>query len=228
MLKRISQPDQSTANTFKVYDNETGCCGSGLTACKSVITFPIANSATAITFKDRDGSNKTLTWTAATGLSALKAAVYAALKGYDFEDDGELLPAVSTEQASTNIVITIVGEIEVVSMTHSGGTANATVTCNQVGICTFFLAWPGNAATSAFVVNGVSATIAALTLAGNTAANVVSALEGAANWPAANTSVAVVETATAFEITITSLSTDLFTLNGLEIERQQGCVPDFI
>lgn len=228
MLRRIIVPDQNADNLLKAYQTETGCCGSGITPCKYQVTFAAADTVSAITIKDRDGANKTLSFTGVVGLANVLAALKTAIFAEGYEDDGKDGAGISAEAVSTDIVVTIIGELTPVSITDTGGpTSFGAADCTKVGICTFFYAWPGSAGTSTLTINGVDATIAALTLAGNTAANVESALTGAANWPAANTTVSVTETATAFEITITSLATDKFTLGGVDFERSD-CVQDYI
>lgn len=228
MFRRILVPDQNPDNTFKLLQTDSGCCASAITACKHTVTIANSDTVSGIVIKDREGVNKTLSFTGVTGAANIKAALIAAIKAEGYEDDNVDGAAVTVAAVSTNWAITIIGEVTPVTITDTGGpTAFATAKCTKVGICTFFYAWPGSAATSTLAINGVDATIAALTLAGNTAANVVSALTGAANWPAANTSVDVVETGTAFEITITSLATDSFTLGGVDFERSD-CVQDYI
>jgi hypothetical protein len=228
MFRRILVPDQNPDNTLKLHQTDSGCCGSAITACKATVSFTNTDTISGITIKDRDGVNKLLSFTGVTGAANIKAAVKAALEAEGYEDDNVDGVGITVSAVSSNLEVTIIGEITPVSITDTGGPTNfATAKCSKVGICTFFYAWPGSAAASDLIINGTTASIASLTLAGNTAANVVSALTGAANWPAANTSVAVVETATAFEITITSVATDLFTLGGADFERSD-CAQDYI
>lgn len=228
MFRRILVPDQNADNTFKLHQTDSGCCGSAITACKATVSFTNTDTISGITIKDRAGNNKLLTFTGVTGAANIKAAIKAAIEAEGYEDDGVDGAGVSVAAVSSNLEVTIIGEVTPVSISDTGGpTSFATAKCSKVGICTFFYAWPGSATTSTLTINGVDATIASLTLAGNTAANVVSALTGAANWPAANTSVAVVETGTAFEITITSVATDFFTLAGADFERSD-CEQDYI
>ena len=228
MFRRITNhKGQNAANLVKLYDATNGCCGTPDAPCMYDVTIPTANAVNNIIFKLRDGTSKTVTFSpAVTGATAVKAAIVAAIAADGYDNDSDVVPHVSSEAVSTNTIYHITGEAVVVSMLHNTSTTvNATVKCDRVNRCTFFYAWPGSASTSAFVVNGVSATIAALTLASNTAANVVSALEGAANWPA-TADVTVVETGAAFEITISDIASNEISLGGAAFARS-GCATTY-
>ena len=228
MLRRITNWDgQNAANLVKLFDATNGCCGTPDAPCMYDVTIPTANAVNNIIFQKRDGTNKTVTFSpAVTGATDVKAAILAAILADGYDQDGDAVAAVTSEAVSTNTIYHITGEAVVVSMLHNTSTTvSATAKCDRVNRCTFFYAWPGSGSTSAFVVNGVSATIASLTLAGNTAANVVSALEGAANWPA-TADVTVVETATAFEITISDIASQDISLGGTTFARS-GCATTY-
>lgn len=221
MFRRTTNwEDQNANNLVKLYDATNGCCGTPAAACMYDVTIPTANAVNNIIFKKRDGTNKTVTFSpAVTGATDVKAAIKAAILADGYDNDSDVITGVSSEAVSTNTIYHITGDVVVVSMLHNTSTTvTATAKCDRISRCTFFYAWPGSGSTSAFLVNGVSATIASLTLGGNTAANVVSALEGAANWPT-TADVTVVETAEAFEITIVDNSTNTFSLGGEEFVR---------
>lgn len=228
MLRRILVPDQNADNLFKAYQTDSGCCGSGLSACKYTVSFTNTDTVTGITIKDTDGTtNKALTFTGVTGVVNIVNAIRAALVLAGYEDDNQNGIGVSAVDSGGNITVTIIGEAVAVSIADTGGPTNfAAGKCTLVGKCNFFFAWPGNASSVVFRINGVNATLAAQTLAGKTAAEVKTALEALANWPA-NTTTTVVETATAFEITLNSISTNQFTLDGNDFVRS-NCVQDYI
>lgn len=215
---------------MKFYTTDTGCCGDTITQCKYVANVPTANSVSAIVVKDRAGANKTLTFpSAVTTVKAIKDAIVLAVNGIEYEDDGKVLPGVDVRTVSTNKRITLVGELELVSVTHSGGSASATKTCTKVGKCSFYAEW-GGGASKVLTVDGVNATLGDLTFATASAANVKSALEGAANWPSGAVATVVKNTETSlFEITISNAVSDTsFILDGVRFAVQSDCVPDYV
>ncbi|MCB0542094.1 MAG: hypothetical protein KDC70_01165 [Saprospiraceae bacterium] len=229
MLKQIANLDQNSGNTFKLLTDETGCCGDSITPCKYVAAVPVANSVSAVVVKDRDGNNQTVTFAAAaTTVKAIRDALVTAVNSVGYEDDGNVLPGISVETVSTNKVVTIVGELIVVSLTTSGGSVAATATCTEVGICEFYVEW-GGGASKVLTVNGVNATLGDLTFATASAANVKSALEGAANWPSGAVATVVKNTDDSiFEITVTNAqSTVAFILDGLRLTRS-NCIVDYV
>ena len=233
MFRAIVTPDQNADNLHKRYQSQTGCCPpADLTECKYRFTIPNASTVTGITFTDASGVSVAKTFTGvgvtANGAKTVVRALKAAIESGGFEHDADqVVPAYRITASGSNTIVDFFGEVVIASIQRtSGGDLTPTVTCDRVGICTFFYAWPGSASSSTFTVNGVDATLAALTLAGNTAANVVSALEGAANWPT-TADVAVVETGTAFEITITDVATNRYSLDGVNFQRDD-CQADYI
>lgn len=230
MLRQLSNEGQNAPNTMKFYTTDTGCCGDTITQCKYVANVPTANSVSAIVVKDRAGANKTLTFpSAVTTVKAIKDAIVLAVNGIEYEDDGKVLPGVDVRTVSTNKRITLVGELELVSVTHSGGSASATKTCTKVGKCSFYAEW-GGGASKVLTVDGVNATLGDLTFATASAANVKSALEGAANWPSGAVATVVKNTETSlFEITISNAVSDTsFILDGVRFAVQSDCVPDYV
>lgn len=234
MFRAFVTPDQNADNLHKRYQSQTGCCPpADLTECKYRFTIPNASTITGITFTDASGVSvaKTLAsnlGVTADGAKAVVRGLKALIESGGFEHDGDqIVPAYRITASGSDTIVDFFGEAVIASIQRtSGGDLTPTVTCNRVGLCTFFYAWPGSDATSTFTVNGVDATLAALTLAGNTAANVVSALEGAANWPT-TADVTVAETGTAFEITITDVATNRYSLDGVNFQRDD-CQADFI
>ncbi len=230
MLRRISNPGQNADNTFKAYVSDQGCCGKGEDQCKYVATFA-DGAVTAIVVKDLTGTNKTLSFTSATGPAAITAALRTALasdiNGAAYEDDDNPdLRGILVEDLGSTIRVTIIGELPIVSITHAGGSQAATATCTEIGLCTHYLEYAGSA-TASFDVNNVAVTLD-LDFATHTGAQVSSALSGAANWPDNSTVSTNKNTGTSkFEITITSPAENTFKLGGVKFARS-ACHQDYV
>lgn len=228
MFREITNHSGQNANNLtKLYRATDGCCDAATAACQYDVTIPTSNAVNSITIKDRNGDNKELTTGfPATGAANVRAAIKTAIEAEGYENDDDAVASVTSRTASSDTIYSITGDVIVVSMKHNTSTSvNATAKCTRINRCTFFLAWPGSGSTVAFVINGTSANLSSLTLAGNTAANVVSAIEALANWPS-TADVAVVETGSAFEITITDNATGTFVLDGDTFERSD-CTPGY-
>jgi hypothetical protein len=211
---------QNANNTTKLYRATDGCCGEPTAACQYDVTIPTANAVNSITIKDRKGVNKELTTGfPVTGAANVRAAIKAAIVAEGYEDDDDTVVAVSSEAVSTNTIYHITGDLIVVSMKHNTSTVvNAVAKCTRTNRCTFFYAWPGSASATTFTINGVDASLASQTLAGMTAAQVKTAIEALANWPTTAV-LTVVETATAFELTILDYATNTYVLGGVTFVR---------
>lgn len=226
MLQPISVPNQNAGNTLSRYANDDVCCNDYPDACQYDATIATANTVSAVVIKRTAASDsETLSFTAAAGGAAAVAALKAALIAAGYENDADQITSVTGTAVSSNTVYSITGSLIIVSVTHSGGSASATAKCDRVGICDFYTEIPG-AATNTFTVDGVNASLGSLTLAGNTAAQVKSAIEGAANWPAGYT-VEVVETASEFQITINGPGPVVFEWDGVQFTKQD-CVAGYI
>jgi len=230
MFRLISNPvGQNADNLIKLYDSTKGCCeGNANAACQYDVTIPTANAVNNIIFKDLAGVNKTVTFSpAVTGAVAVRAAIRAAITANNwFEDDDDAVAAVSSKAAAANTIYSITGEVIIVSMLHNAvTTVAAVVKCDRINVCTFSLDYAG-LATTAFMVNGVVAALGSLTLAGNTAAQVTTAIEAAANWPT-TADVVTVETATAFEIRITDVGGNTYKINGVDFART-NCAAGYV
>lgn len=226
MYKPISVPDQNANNAIKRYANDDVCCDNYPDACQYDVTIATAATVNNIKFqRTADGDVVTKTFTAAGG-TAVVAAIKAALVAEGYEEDSDAVASVTSEVVSTNTIYHITGALIVVSMTHTTSTVvAATAKCTRVGICDFYTEIPGGTA-NIFGVDGVDEDLGSLTLAGSTAANVKSAIEGAAAWPSGYTA-AVVETATEFQITINGPGPIVFTWNGEQLTKQD-CVAGYI
>lgn len=211
---------------MKRYADDDVCCNSYPDACQYDVTVATANTVSAVVVKrTAESASETLSFTAAAGGAAAAAAIKAAIVAAGYENDGDAITDVTQAAVSTNTIYAITGGLIIVSLTHSGGSATATAKCDRVGICDFYTEIPGSA-TNTFTVDGVDAALGSLTLAANTAANVVSAIEGAANWPAGYT-VAVVEDADSFNITINGPGEIVFLWNTVQFDKQD-CVAGYI
>jgi len=219
---------QNAANLVKILDYSSGCCDGGTTPCGYDVIIPTANAVNNIIFLQADGTSVTRTFSpAVTGAANVVAAIKAAILVTDgYEAGNDAVPTVSSTTAGTNTVYHISGDLVVTSMLHNTSTTvTATARCTELNMCTYFYAWPGDASTTTFTIGGVDATLGALTLAGSTAAQVITAILALANWPT-NAYLNVVETATAFEITITAAHDAAPILDG-EAFAQSDCGPGF-
>lgn len=226
MLQPIANPGQNANNALKRYGSDDVCCNDYPDACQYDVTIATAATVNNVKFKrTADGEVVTKTFTAAGG-TAVVAALKAAFTAEGYENDGDTVVDVTSEVVSTNTIYHITGSLIVVSMTHTTSTVVAAVAkCDRVGICDFYTEIPGGAA-NVFGVDGVDEDLGSLTLAGSTAANVVSAIEGATAWPSGYT-VAVVETATEFQITINGPGPIVFTWNDVQFTKQD-CVAGYV
>ena len=220
--------NQNDANLVKILDATSGCCGGGTTPCQYDVIIPTANAVNNIIFKQADGTSVTRTFSpAVTGEANVIAAIKAAILSTDgYETGDDMTPTVFATTSGSNSIYHISGDLIVVSMLHNTSTTvTATARCTRLNMCEYFYAWPGSGSTSAFVIGGTSATLASFTLAGSTAAQVQAAIIALANWPT-NAYINVVETGTAFEITITAAHDAAPTLGGTAF-AQSNCLPLF-
>jgi hypothetical protein len=210
MLKELLNPSQSANNALKLYRDESGCCGDTLPDCQYSVTIPTANAVNNIIIT-KAGANKTLTFSpAVTGAANVVAALKTALAAEGYDENDQQPFGVTSETSGTNTIYHLTGDLVVVSMLHNTSTTvNAVKKCSRISKCKYFYAWPGDAGNTTVTINGVAATLATQTLAGNTAAQVQAAIIALANWPSTAT-IHVVETAAAFEITINDVFTSTY------------------
>lgn len=219
MFLAIRNEGQNANNLFKLYEATDGCCGEDTAVCQYSVVLPTANAVNNIIITNRLGVAQTITTGfPATGAANVRAAIKTALESAGYEDDTDVVSGVTSETSGTNTIYRITGDVVVVSMLHNSvTTVAATALCDRIKKCVYTYDWPGSGGTSAFVVDGVSATLASFTIAGNTAAQVQAALIALANWPTTAT-VNVTETATAFEIRMTDVFGKVITLGGEDLE----------
>ena len=224
MLKELLNSSQNANNAAKMYRGASGCCGDTLTDCQYSVVIPTANAVNNIIIT-KDKVNKTLTFTA-TGAAAVVAALKTALAAEGYDENGELPWGVSSETSGTNTIYHLTGDMTVVSMTHNTSTiVNATKKCTPIAKCKYFLAWAGNASSTTVTINGVTASLAAQTLAGKTAAEVQAAIIALANWPSTAT-INVVETGSAFEITIYDVFNSTYAFDASAF-AESNCTPGY-
>ena len=173
-FKTLLVPDQNADNTLKIQESDSPCCGDSVTLCKYVATYASANTVTGLIIKDRDGNNQTLTFASVSGAAAVKAAVIAALAAEGYEDYADGLESLTFVVSSTNFIVTSYSDVELVSLTASGGAAAFTKTCVQEGVCTYTKAAFGSLTTQTITANGVTTAIID-TVAGTTTTSAISA-----------------------------------------------------
>lgn len=158
-FKTLLVADQNADNTIKIHESDSPCCGDGTTMCKYVATYVAANTVTGLIIKDRDGNNQTLTFASVSGAAAVKAAVIAALAANGYEDYADGLESLTIAAVSTNFVVTSYSDVELVSLTASGGAAAFTKTCVQEGVCTYVRSAFGALTGQSVTANGVTTAI---------------------------------------------------------------------
>lgn len=226
MFRKITPAGANANNLIARYDAE-GCCGDPVAKCQYSIVIPTANTVNGITIV-QDGENVELTTGfPATGAANVRAAIRTALEAAGYENDDDDVPGVSSETSMSNTIYRVTGSVEVVSMRHNTSTnVNATALCTRMKKCVFAIDWGGSAGNTTVTINGVDATLASKTLAGNTAADVHTALIALANWPTTATA-DVVETATAFEIRVTDVHTATYAF-GATVLTKDNCAMGYI
>lgn len=158
-FKTLLVADQSVDNTLKIQESESPCCGDSATLCKYEATYVAANTVTGLIIKDRDGNNKTLTFASVSGAVAVRASVIAVLAANGYEDYADGLESLTIAAVSTNLVVTSYSDVELVSLTASGGAAAFTKTCVQKGVCTYTKAAFGALTAQTVTANGVTTAV---------------------------------------------------------------------
>lgn len=229
MLREILVPGQNDKNFLKLYAGDSPCCGDGATRCQQVASYAAANSLTAITVKDRSGNNKTLTFTSVTGaanvLAALRNAIYS--QGYE-EGEPSQFEGITVVPVSNDLRVIITGDLEVVSLTHSGGTANFdNRRCNQVNRCSFVISeYPGGT-TNTIRINGVNYAVGTMTPGVTNTATIKSSIEGHLAAAGVGGTATVVDSGSSYNITIAGVKSDsTLALNGTHLMRS-ACAPVF-
>lgn len=229
MLREILVEDQNANNFLKLYKGDSPCCGDSATQCQQVATYAAANGLTAITIKDRDGNNKTLTFASASGaanvLAALRAAIYA--EGYEEGEPGQF-EGITVVAVSTNLQVTITGDLEVVSLTHAGGTANFSArACDQVNRCDYTVdEYPGGA-TNTLRINGVDYAVGAMTLTVTAEATIEGVIDGHLATSGIGGTSAVTDNTTDWTVVISGAKSDATIKLGTTLATRSNCAVVF-
>ena len=136
-LQNIPNADNAMPNFLgvKFHDGLGLCCGDSKFPCAYVITPTALTAVTAITFKDKTGTNKTVTFTSVSTPKAIRIAIANALyaDGIDPYYQGDLYKGIHTADG----VVTLVSTVEIVSLTVDGTAVAATKKCNTNAECTY-------------------------------------------------------------------------------------------
>jgi len=207
MLREIlvsPQGAQNANNFLKLYKGDSPCCGDSATQCQQVATYAAANGLTAIVIKDRNGNNKTLTFSSVTGaanvLAALRTAIYA--EGYE-EGQPDNFDGIVVAAVSTNLQVTITGDLQVVSLTHSGGSASFSAQkCTQANRCTFTIDDYAGGSSNTLRINGVNYSVGTMTPGTTNTATIKSTIEGHLTTAGVGGTATVTDSGTNYDISI--------------------------
>lgn len=181
MLRKNAVVDQNDNNILKGTKHELGCCdGDSERDCQHTASYVQANSVSQITLSE-NGADVVLPLViaGAATAAAAKTAIETALTnaGYYEDDNGAI--GVSVVDSGTNLDITIVGDINVTSITTSGGTVTFTAKCVKKNLCTFSATGFTAGAGSTLHINGASQSIGDITPGTTSAATVKASVETA-------------------------------------------------
>lgn len=186
MLQKNAVLSQNAANFVKSTKDEMGCCGGTKLDCQYIATYTQANTVSALTIIEIIGGVATdvvvpLAIAGAATDAQVKAALYAALelKGY-YEDDNVNWPGIVVTDLGTTLQIQITGNINVKSLTASGGTSTFDQDCKVESLCTFAeTTFTSTAGAATLHVNGSVQALGTITPGTTTAADVKTAVEAA-------------------------------------------------
>jgi len=222
MLREILVPSQNADNFLKLYKGDSPCCGDSANQCQQVATYAAANGLTAIVIKDKEGNNKTLTFSSVTGaanvLAALRTAIYA--EGYE-EGAPDSFDGISVVAVSTNLQVTITGDLQVVSLTHSGGSANFSAqACDQILRCDYTIDNYAGGATNTLRINGVDYAVGAMTVTVTAEATIEGIIDGHLATAGIGGSSTVTDNTTDWTVVISGAKSDAtITLGGTYLDR---------
>ena len=226
MFRPISVPDQNANNMLKRYADDDVCCDGYPAACQYDITIATAATVNNIKFKRTAGGDTVTKTFTASGATAVKAAIQAALVAEGYENDDDAVVDVTSTTSGSNTIYHITGTMVVVSMTHTTSTVvTPTTKCNRVGICDYYIAIAGGA-TNTFTVDGEDASLGSLVIGTDSADDVKTAIEGAANYPSGYTTT-VTEDADYYYVTINGPGTIAISWNSVTLVKQD-CVAGYI
>ncbi len=231
-FKTLLVEGQNADNTLKIQKSDSPCCGDDTTLCKYVATYAAANTVTGLIIKDRDGLNKTLTFASVSGAAAVRASVIAVLAANGYEDYADGLKSLTITAVSSNLVVTSYSDVELVSLTASGGAAAFTKTCIQKSVCTFTKAAFGALTTQTVTANGVTTAIIDIVPGTTTTGQITTSVTAALTAGAVrNATVVTTSTgsagATLYTVTITAAQESDIRWTGVLIPAT-NCRVDFV
>lgn len=210
MLRRISNPDQNADNLLKLNTGHAGCCGEDATPCQYTATWTQTDTVSLLNITEDGVSVALLCVPATTSAADTQTAILAALVAAGYEDDGDAtFDNVTVVDNGSTLTATIIGDVEAVSLTTSGGAVSFTAKCTRTSTCTFSYAAFLGGAGSILRVNGVNHSIGTATPGTTSAGTVKTALESALT-AAGITGVATVTVngSTSYTISITGAGCD--------------------
>lgn len=181
MIRKNLVPDQNAANTLKLTRGETGCCGDSAIDCQSTATYVQANSVSLLNIlEDGVATALPLVIAGAATAATAKAAILATLEaaGY-YDDENPDFDGVTVTDTGTDLVVVITGDVDLVSLTTSGGVVTFDQDCTKVGLCTFTATGFTAGAGSTMLINGATQSIGDITPGTTTAATVKTSVETA-------------------------------------------------
>lgn len=181
MFKRNAVVDQNANNFLKTTKNDMGCCGDNGLNCQYTATYTQSDSVTAITIIE-NAVDKVLTLAIAANATAaaVKTAITTALvaAGY-YDDDNRDWPGIIVTDLGSTLQIVITGDINVKSLTASGGASTFDADCTILNACTYVATAFTAGAGSIMKLNGVSRSIGDITAGTTTASTVKTSVEAA-------------------------------------------------
>lgn len=181
MLQKNAVSGQNANNFLKSTSGEMGCCGDSVLDCQYTATYTQANSVSALTIVE-NGADVVVPLTIAGAATAatVQAALYAALALKEYYDDDNIdWPGIVVTDLGTTLQIVITGNINVKSLTASGGTSTFDADCTVEGVCTFAATGFTAGAGSEMHINGSTQSLGTITPGTTTAADVKTAVEAA-------------------------------------------------
>jgi hypothetical protein len=234
MIQKNATAGQNENNFFKTTKNELGCCDGEKLDCQYTATYTQANTVSALTIIE-NGEDVVLPLSIAGGASAatVQAALMAALEVAEYYDDNDPdWVGVVVTDLGTTLQIVITGNINVKSLTASGGTSTFDGDCEIVGLCTFSVTgFTGGA--SFLHINGVAVSIGTITPGTTAEGTVDTAVDAALTAQGVSGTSASADQTTTYDLTITGVPKDttLYAVGTSGVKfylERSNCVQDYI
>lgn len=181
MLQKNAVSGQNANNFLKSTSGELGCCGDSVLDCQYTATYTQANTVSAITIVE-NGADIVIPLTIGANSTAaqVQAALMAALVSKEYYDDNNIdWPGIVVTDLGTTLQIVITGNINVKSLTASGGTATFDPDCTRQGVCTYATTTFTGGAGSVMHINGSTQSLGTATPGTTLNADVKTAVEAA-------------------------------------------------